>query len=77
MAEKQVTVRQCDVTGGSRNVCRYRVRIEKLPDPPDPTDAEPKWQLVANWKRDLCPRALDRLSRFVDRGVTRPGEKPE
>ena len=63
------TVKRCDVfrTIGD-DVVTVRVRIE---DPP--SDANPDETICYYGKQvDLCPRAIERLKRIVERGTTPP-----
>jgi len=66
----QRTLSVCDVTGSSKDVRKYRLRLERL----DGIDLarEDAWHTMSDDKLDLCPRAVKRLQRFIERGITPP-----
>ena len=49
----------CDVYGTTKGVEAYRLQVTKVEVPGDGIDKTV----------DLCPRALKRLARFIDRGT--------
>lgn len=60
----------CDVYGTTKVVKSYRlVLCEVNPGGNEETDVE-----VRRYTKDLCARALGRLTKFVQRGLTPPGE---
>ena len=61
-----VTKRQCDVFKTTKNVERYCVNVCQMGD----DDKE-----LAIWReeRDLSPRGLARLKKFIRHGLTPPG----
>lgn len=68
MAELTQTVRVCDVYGVSRGVRKIIIEVREagvmvdgLPTPP-----------VFEWGGDLGERAVKRLVRFIERGVSCP-----
>jgi len=68
-------IRVCDVFGIRKNVQRYRIVIRRIPETdPDLLDEaadEPALHLL-DAEVDLSTRAVDRLTRFVQRGLTAP-----
>lgn len=60
-------VRSCDVYGTRKDVQSYQIVIERL------NASEGEEALVSSYTIDLCPRALTRLLRFVDRGTRSTG----
>ena len=59
MAVKEVM--QCDVFGTCKDVMNYSVSV---------VDAAGEFD--TEYKVDLSPKALNRLLRFIERGVTKP-----
>jgi len=68
-------IRTCDVFGIKKNVQRYRIMIRRVPETAldllDETADESALHLLDE-EVDLSTRAVDRLMRFVQRGLTAP-----
>ena len=69
----EVTVKKCDVFGTYKDVREVEVTVSVGSDC-DPTTQ----QGDRKWAMDACPKAYDRLIRFLERGVKPPtGRKQE
>ena len=66
MATKEMKV--CDVTGTTKGVESYRIKVKKIPE----IDCGNENETVLSATVDLCPKAFDRLCVFILRGCTPP-----
>ena len=58
------TVRDCDVYGTTKEIRRFTVEITDIESDPI--------TILSGYEVDLSPRALARLRKFIERGVTKP-----
>lgn len=63
-------MRVCDVLGTSKNVKSYRVQVHVA----DTENGDPQGPPLLDLTADLSPRAVDRLTKWVSRGM-RPTQR--
>ncbi len=69
-----VSLRKCDVSGvTTEDVRPFNVTIERNDDG---TVSEENL-IVQSWLIDLSPRSLERLKKFISRGITAPTPRKE
>lgn len=70
MATTTQTVRTCDVFGTTKDVRRYTIKVIQI-DPVQENDSDVLAPPV-DCNMDLSMRAVKRLKKFVERGLTAP-----
>lgn len=71
MATLTTTKKHCDVFGTTKDVRTFQVVIyegDRLKDADNLNE-------FGSWKADLSPRGLERLKKFIGRGITKPNGK--
>ncbi len=69
-----ITVGECDVFKSRSEVEQYVITVRKMADTQGKLEGAECVEVVTALTKYLCPKALKRLNRFIERGTSPPGK---